>query len=132
MKKPVRVGGIIILALAAFWVWWSVASNYDVGFISGTYVFRNSVTKCILYLRPDGTFSQELNSEGGTQNAQGHWIRYGEAHVEFSNEFLNLPGEELDAAGHAHGQFEKTLGIFPILVLAPIENGPKFHRRLLH
>ena len=66
MKKPVRVGGIIILALAAFWVWWSVASNYDVGSISGTYVFRNSVTKCILYLRPDGTFSQELNSEGGT------------------------------------------------------------------
>jgi hypothetical protein len=58
--------------------------------------------------------------------------RYGESHVSFSNEFLQISGEEMNAAGQAHGEFHMLLGIFPILVLAPLPGGPKFHKQLFH
>jgi hypothetical protein len=75
---------------------------------------------------------QELSRSGEIKKSQGHWHRYGESHVSFSNEFLKLSGEELNAAGEAHGEFGKTLEIFPYLVLAPLPDGPRFHKRLFH
>jgi hypothetical protein len=122
----------ILLSILLFWVWYSVAANYDYGALAGTYVFDGSGEKCTLYLRPDRTFAQELSRSGEIQKSQGHWDRYGQAHVSFSNEFLKLSGEEMNADGQAHGQFDKTLGIFPILVLAPLPNGPQFHKKLFH
>jgi hypothetical protein len=50
--------------------------------------------------------------------------------VSFSGEFLRLSGEEMNAAGEAHGEFERTLGIFPVLVLAPLPDGPRLNKRL--
>jgi hypothetical protein len=72
---------------------------------------------------------QELSRSGEIQKSQGHWDRYGEAHVSFSSEFVKLSGEELNADGQAHGQFDKTLGIHPTLVLAPLPDGPTFHKK---
>jgi len=120
------------LIIILFWVWYSVASNYDYAALAGTYVFHGNGETCTLYLRPDRTFVQELSHSGEIQKSQGNWYRYGQAHVSFSNEFLKLSGEEMNADGQAHGQFEKTLGIFPTLVVAPLPNGPEFHRRLFH
>jgi hypothetical protein len=54
-----------------------------------------------------------------------------EAHVSFSSEFLKVSGQELDAAGEAHGQFDKTLGLLPYLTLAPLPDGPAFRRKWL-
>lgn len=122
----------ILLCIVLFCAWWYVYANNDYGALAGTYVFDKNEEKCTLYLRPDRTFEQELSRSGGTQEAQGHWHRYGQAHVSFSNEFLKLSGEELNASGEAHGQFDKTLGIFPTLTLAPLPNGPRFHRKLFH
>lgn len=122
----------ILLSIIAFWVWWAVAFNYGYGALAGTYVFHGNGETCTLYLRLDRTFVQELSRSGEIQKSQGSWHRYGESHVSFSNEFLKLSGEEMNADGQAHGQFEKTLGIFPALVLAPLPNGPKFHKKLFH
>jgi len=122
----------ILLSIVLFCAWWYVAFNYGYGALAGTYVFHGSGEVCTLYLRPDRTFVQELSRSGEIQKSQGQWHRYGESHVSFSNEFLKLAGEEMNADGQAHGQFEKTLGIFPTLVLAPLPNGPQFHKRFFH
>lgn len=116
------------LLLILFGAWYYVAANYDYGALAGTYVFHGNGETCTLYLRPNRTFVQELNRSGAIQRSQGKWDRYGQAHVSFSNEFLKLSGEEINANGQAHGQFNKILGIFPILILAPLPNGPRFHK----
>ena len=131
MKKLVRVGGALVLVAVAFVGWYSIAANYDYGALSGTYTLSRNGEKCTLYLRPDQTFSEELNRGGVEQKAEGRWRRYGEAHVSFSSEFLKLSGQELNAAGEAHGQFDKALGLFPSLTLAPLPDGPTFRKKLL-
>lgn len=131
MRLVVKVGGVVLF-LVAFWIWYSVASNYDYGALAGTYVFRVDGESCTLYLRADQAFIEDLNHSGSTQEAKGHWHRYGEAHVSFSSEFLKVSNEELNESGQAHGEFDKTLGIIPKLVLAPIPGGPTFHKRWLN
>ncbi len=127
-----RLGLGILLLVILFWVWYRVASNYDYGSLAGTYVFHGNGETCTLYLRPDRTFVQELSRSGEIQKSRGQWHRYGQAHVSFSGEFLKLSGEELNAEGQAHGQFDKALGLLPNLVLAPLPNGPRFNRKLFH
>lgn len=119
------------MAVVAGVVCYSVAANYGYHALAGTYVFQRDGEKCTLYLRPDQTFSEELSRAGGVQEAQGRWRLYGEAHVSFSNEFLKLPGQELNGAGEAHGQFDKSLGLFQSLTLAPLPDGPRFRKKLL-
>jgi hypothetical protein len=128
----VRVAFGILLSIVLFCAWWYVYADNDYAALAGTYVFDGNAEKCTLYLRRDRTFAQELSRSGETQKSQGHWYRYGQAHVSFSNEFLRLSGEEMNDSGEAHGQFDKTLGIFPTLTLAPLPNGPEFHRKLFH
>ena len=135
MKKkrlPIRLiaGGFSFLAVLC--IWYSIATDYDYGALAGTYRFHGGAETCILHLQADGTFQQEITRPSGASKSQGRWHRYGQSHVSFSAQFQTLVGEELNSAGEAHGQFEKTLGIFPELVLAPLANGPKFHRVIFH
>jgi hypothetical protein len=130
MRRAATVVGGILLAIALFCLWYSVAANYDYDALAGTYVFNRDGEVCTLYLHPDHTFEQQLTRSGNLQSAKGQWRRYGQAHVSFSNEFLSLSGEELDASGGAHGQFEKAFGLLTSLTLAPIPNGPTFEKRL--
>jgi 4-amino-4-deoxy-L-arabinose transferase-like glycosyltransferase len=132
VKALARLALGIFLSIILSWVWYIVAANYGYGALAGTYVFHGAGETCTLYLRPDRTFVQELSRSGQIHKSQGHWDRYGEAHVSFSNEFLKVSGEEMNTDGQAHGQFDKTLGIFPTLALAPLPNGPQFHKRLFH
>jgi hypothetical protein len=129
-KTFVRAGCGLLFVIVLFGLWYSIAANYDYRALSGTYTFKRNGEKCILYLRPNQTFSEELNRGGVVQEAQGRWRRYGEAHVSFSSEFLTVSGQQLDAAGEAHGQFDKTLGLLPYLTLAPLPDGPIFRRKL--
>ena len=126
-----RVVLVVFVSIILFAIWYSVAANYSYGALAGIYVFQGNEETCTLYLRPDHTFAQELRRLGEIKKSQGRWDRYGEAHVAFSNEFLKLSGEEMNADGQAHGQFDKTFGIFLTLVLAPLPNGPQFHKKLL-
>jgi hypothetical protein len=130
MKKLVLVVGVLVLVAGAFVGWYSIAANYDYGALSGTYTLSQNGEKCTLHLRPDQTFTQEVESGGVAQEAQGRWRRYGQAHVSFSGEFLKVAGQELNASGESHGQFDKTLGLFPSLTLAPLPDGPTFHKKL--
>ena len=132
MKGFVQAICGVLLFVVLFCLWWSVASDYGYGALAGTYVFRGNGERCILYLGSDRTFRQELSRGGEVKKSQGRWVRYGEAHVLFSNEFLRVAGEELNASGEAHGEFDRVFGLFPILVLAPLPGGPRFHRNLFH
>ena len=67
----------ILLSIIIFWVWYSVAANYDYSALAGTYVFEGNGENCTLYLHPDRTFSQELIHSGEVLKSQGHWDRYG-------------------------------------------------------
>jgi hypothetical protein len=127
-----KAAGVIFFVLALLWCWYSVAANYDYDSLAGTYVLDGGDKSCILDLRADRTFVQEIIQNGTQQEVQGRWHRSGEAGVAFSNEFVRLSGQELNAAGEAHGEFRKLLGIFPTLTLAPLPEGPKFRRSLFH
>ena len=124
-----RVSCSILLLIALFALWYRIAANYDYRALAGTYVFQQNDETCTLYLNPDRTFVQELSRSGEIEKSHGHWDRYGESHVSFSSEFLKVSGEELNASGQSHGEFHKLLGIFPSLVLAPLPNGPTFHKK---
>src|SRR5271154_6804044 len=110
IRSFARGVGWVLVLFALFCTWYYVAANYDYSSLAGTYVFNQDKERCTLYLRSDRTFTQELDHSGSYQKSEGTWYRYGESHVSFSSEFLKVPGEELNANGEAHGQFEKTLG----------------------
>ena len=122
------VGVLTVIVLLCGW--YVVAANYDYEALAGTYVLTRNGEKCILKLRSDQTFSEEIDRSGNLQIVRGQWRRYGESHVSFSSEFLKLAGQELNESGEAHGQFDKTLGIFPFLVLAPLPDGPTLRKHL--
>jgi hypothetical protein len=130
IKKLVLAVGVLVLVAGAFVGWYSIAANYDYGALSGIYTLSQNGEKCTLHLRPDQTFTEELNRGGVVQEAQGRWRRYGQAHVSFSGEFLKVAGQELNASGESHGQFDKAMGLFPSLTLAPLPDGPTFHKKL--
>lgn len=120
----------VLTAIVLLCGWYAVAANYDYQALAGTYVLTRNGEKCTLKLRSDHTFSEEIDRSGSLQIVRGQWHRYGESHVSFSSEFLKLPGQELNESGEAHGQFDKTLGILPFLVLAPVPNGPTLRKHL--
>jgi hypothetical protein len=124
-----RIAVIFLIVLVA-WTWYVWAANYDYGSLAGTYVLNRNAESYILYLRSDRTFTEVVTREGHSETAQGTWHRYGEAHVSFSNGFITITGEELNAEGRPHGQFDKRLGLFPVLTLAPLPSGPTLTRQL--
>jgi len=131
LTKIVRVTGAILALIVFLGFWYAVAANYDYGALAGNYVLNRDSERCILHLRSDRTFTEELVRSGSVQKAQGTWYRYGESHVSFSPEFLTISGQEVNADSEAHGEFGKTLGFLPYLTLAPLPDGPKFRKKLL-
>lgn len=132
MSKSGRVAALLLVFIVAFCVWYSLASNYDYDDLAGSYVRVGGGETCKLFLRRDHTFKEELDHSGSSQIAEGTWRRYGQAHVSFSKTFLKVNGEELNASGEAHGEFEKPFGVLPSLTLAPIPGGPIFRKSIFH
>jgi hypothetical protein len=132
LNKSARTSAAVLALIALFVVWYALASNYGYGALAGTYVFEQNGEKCTLHLRSDRTFTEELIRSGSAQTVEGAWYRYGEAHVSFSNGFLKVAGEEVNADGETHGQFDKALGLLPSLTLAPVPGGPTFRKKLFH
>jgi len=131
-KRLVSIAVATFAVIALFLAWYYVAANYDYAALAGEYVFEGNDERCVLDLRPDRSFKEQVSHSGSIRDAEGTWYRYGESHVSFSQSFLSVSGQELNASGEAHGQFEKRLGLFPVLTLAPLPDGPKFRKRLLH
>jgi hypothetical protein len=130
-KRILRIA-VTLAVIGLLLAWYHVAANNDYGALSGVYVFERNDERCVLDLRPDRSFTEELSDSRNIRNVEGTWHRYGQSHVSFSQTFLKVSGQELNASGEAHGEFEKRLGIFPILILAPLPDGPRFRKRLLH
>lgn len=131
VKSSVRTAGVLLVPLVAFFAWYYVAANYDYDALSGAYIFEAKGESCVLYLRSDTTFVQKCSLANQVKQARGYWRRYGEAGVSFSAGFLKLPGQEFDGSNAAFGEFEKTLGIFPRLTLAPLPGGPVLRKKWL-
>jgi hypothetical protein len=143
MNKFARNFGIVLMVLVLFFGWYLAATDYDYGALAGTYRFRGQGVSSKLVLRLDHTFYQEVTQGGHTITAQGTWRLFGEAHVNFSIEFLRVPGAEtsIEEFGKGDGSiedneffghFEKILGIYPILKINANPPGPTFHKTWLH
>jgi hypothetical protein len=145
MKKFARVVGTIAGTILVGWMlfvgWWWIASNYDYAALAGTYAFHGDGVTSKLVLRPDQTFHQEVTKDGRTSAADGTWHRSGEAGVNFSIEFLRVPGaktfvEEFGKGDGSvednefFGDFDKILGIYPTLKINANPPGPTFHKVL--
>jgi hypothetical protein len=115
-----------------------VASDYDYGALAGTYSFDENGVASTLVLRPDRSFHQEVVRRGQREVADGNWRRSGMAGVNFSREFLRLPGaktftEEFGMSygneddSEFYGHFDKIVGIYPILNLNANPPGPTLY-----
>ncbi len=98
-----RVSCGIFLAIALFFLWYSVASDYGYRALSGTYSFASNGESATLVLKSDHSFQQELSNHGKVERATGTWRRFGEGGVAFSKEFLTVPGQELGQDGTPYG-----------------------------
>ena len=145
MKKiAIAVGaavGIALFAVVLFFGWWWIASNYDYSALAGTYSFSGQGVTSKLVLKSDQTFLQEVTQGGHTQTASGTWHRSGEAGVNFSIEFLRVPGAKMPVEEQGrgdgtiedhefYGHFNKFLGIYPSLHVNGAPEGPVFHKKL--
>jgi hypothetical protein len=106
--------GVVIVCWLCFGFWYSVATDYSDGVVSGEYHLSENSETSKLILKRDHTFQQELNRSGSVQRAEGTWRHvssYGG--LAFSKEFLVVRGQELGANGLAYGDLNKLLGIIP-------------------
>jgi hypothetical protein len=110
--------------------WYSVASNYSYGAISGIYSFQFGAEESILVLKENRSFQQELKRNGSVEHAQGSGRRLGEGGVVFSKEFRKLSGQETRPDGQADGEVKKSLGLFISIAFHPDPTGPVFHKKL--
>src|SRR5215469_996151 len=131
-KRTLSIAVVTFAVIGLLLAWYYAAANYDYDALAGVYVFERNDERCVLDLRPDRSFKEQLSQSGNVRNVEGTWRRYGESHVAFSQTFFTVSGQERNANGEAHGDFEKQLGLFPVLTLAPLPDGPRFRKRLLH
>jgi len=147
MRKLARSAAILVaialLSFGLFWIWFSIASDYDPPRLAGTYTFHNANVSTVLKLKADETFTQALTTNGQTKSAQGTWHRIGEGGVVFSGDFLRLPGQRSyadspgsDEATWKHpefgGEFHKILTIYPEIWLEGVPAGVALHKQLFH
>lgn len=62
MKIPRIILGIV-LVFAVFWCWYTVAADYSVRAVSGTYMFYGDGESCTLVVSKDQSFQQDLNRD---------------------------------------------------------------------
>jgi len=118
---------LLTVALGLFWYW--EGENFSDGAVCGTYTLRQNGEAVTLVLTPDHRFQQELESAGTVRRAEGGWHIFGEGGIGFSEEFLNVTGEEMGPSGRPYGQIRNWFGIVSI-TLAPNPGGPRLHKKL--
>jgi hypothetical protein len=92
--------------------WGIAAIDYSENVIPGTYHFHQGEDRCMLVVRSDHTFHQDLMHKDHSESADGTWEHEGEGGIGFSKQFLTVMGEEQEPDGTAFAEIHKTLGIF--------------------
>jgi len=106
--------GVVILVLLCFGLWYFVAGDYSDGIVSGTYHLSKHGETSTLVLKPDHKFQQVVDRSGNVQRAEGTWRHVSSfGGIAFSEEFLEVTGQELGANGLAYGDLNKFLGLLP-------------------
>ena len=129
MTIATKTGAAILLLVILLGGWYSIASNYSYGVVSGVYNFKLGAEECVLVLKEDLSFQQELKRNGSVEYGQGSWRRLGEGGVVFSKDFLKVSGQETRSDGQAYGEVKKRLGVFISIALNPDPGGPVFHKK---
>jgi hypothetical protein len=140
LSRSAKSAGVVFAAVLLFVGWYSVAANYDYGALAGTYSYNGNGVSSTLLLRKDRSFHQEVMERGRREVADGSWRRIGEGGVNFSKEFLRLPGAErfieefgegdgTEADSEFYGHFEKIAGVYPILKLNANPPGPTLYKK---
>jgi hypothetical protein len=140
LTRSAKLAGGTFLAILLFLGWYYVAANYDYGALAGTYSFHGDDVSSTLLLRSDRSFHQEVLERGQRKVADGSWRRIGESGVNFSKEFLRLPGaktftEEFGMSygnendSEFYGNFEKIAGLYPILKINSNPPGPTLYKK---
>ena len=135
-----RASAIVVAAIVLLTLWYSTAANYDYAALAGTYRFHDKKIRCTLKLHEDRTFQQTVEDGASLKQANGTWRRIGEGGVDFSVEFLPIPGaktfvDEFPGKGDGssqdqsyYGRFEKLFGLYPLLRLNANPPGPTLYK----
>jgi len=121
-KWIARIAGPVFLLLAIALCWFLIASDYSDAAACGTYELTYDGLRSNLILLPDHTFKQDVSDARGVSQAKGTWRRFGQAGIQFSPDFLALPGQqggEEDGSAYAH--MERHFGILIRLALPTYE-----------
>jgi hypothetical protein len=110
-----RAGILLAVLLTSLCGWWLVASDYGDAVVYGTYHLAQNGVECMLVMKPDHTFEQELMREGTEMHALGQWRRVGEGGISFSKDFLAVPGAEREPDGSSFADIHKAFGVLVTL-----------------
>ena len=106
--------GVLVICWLCFGFWYSVATDYSDGVVSGEYHLAKNSETSELILKRDHTFQQVLNRSGSVQRGEGTWRHVGGYDgLAFSKDFLVVTGQELGANRLAYGDLNKLFGIIP-------------------
>ena len=115
--KAKRAGILLAVLLTSLCSWWLVASDYGDAAVYGTYQFAQNGVECMVVMKPDHTFEQELMRGGTEIHALGQWRRVGEGGISFSKDFLPVPGAECEPDGSFFADIHKAFGFLVTLAM---------------
>jgi hypothetical protein len=125
------LAGSIVLGVFVFAFWFFEAGNFSYENVPGTYDWRRNDQTCVLVLRPNHTFQQQLRSGSTIQNAAGTWRLFpgdSMSHIALSSEFLLLPKQASSREGTVYGHLDNLFGALSI-TFEPEPDGPVFHKK---
>lgn len=120
-RSITKAAGAALLLLGILFWWFLVASDYSDAAACGKYKLNYRGVRSSLVLRCDHSFSQDVSNAGKIQHATGTWRRVGEGGVNFSKEFISLPGEQLGEDGSSYADMRRQFGLLIHLDLRTYE-----------
>jgi hypothetical protein len=132
MRRLQKVCLMLLAAIVAFCIWFSIASNYDESAVAGVYVAQREHATSTLLLQSDGSFVQYLDGTNQHLKTTGRWHRIGEGGIVMSPQFMSLATEQRSASVETYGEVHKVLTLFPVLWIdgQPVYRRSYFHGRM--
>jgi len=73
-KRLISIAAATFAVIALFVAWYCVAANYDYDALAGVYVFERNDERCVLDLRADRSFKEQLSYSGNVRTQREHGI----------------------------------------------------------
>jgi hypothetical protein len=108
------LAGAILLALLILCFWYVKAESIFDKDVPGTYAFHQGQIAVLLTITPDHRFQEEVRTADRVARAEGTWHIFGEGRIEFSKEFIVLPGQEICYENPSCGSISNSFGFMSI------------------